>query len=169
MVNSARARLAGVAVALALLAPLPLLAGCRPVGAAPVVSARPSLRTPPVGKGAGGAGSLTVSVTRPVAVSGHVDATVSCTRAGRTYTARANSALVAGYRVAFTVRVVPYHGPDTYPAALVSLTLDGPTGSVGAASVPSPATITDPGGSFTLDTTTSSGQPLRASLTWACS
>jgi hypothetical protein len=169
MVNSVRRRLVGGVLVAALSAVVLPLSACKPVAAAPVVPARPSFRTPPVGKGSGGAGSLTVSVTKPVAVSGHVDTTVSCVKAGRAYTASADSALVAGYRVAFTVRVAPYHGPGTYPAALVSLTLAGPTGTVGAASVPSPATVTDAGGSFTLDTTTSTGQTFTASLTWACS
>jgi hypothetical protein len=130
---------------------------------------RPSFSAPPVGQGAGGAGSITLSVTKPVAISGHVDTTVSCTTANRTYTASGDSTLIAGYHVAFTVRVVPYHGAGEYPAALVTLTLDGPTGTVGAASVPSPTTLTSTGGSFTLDTTTSNGQSFAAHLIWACS
>ena len=117
----------------------------------------------------GGAGSITVSFTKPVSVSGHVDTTVTCTTGSRTYTASGSSALVAGYKVSFNVKVFPYHGPDSYPAAVVSLTLDGPTGKVGAASVPSPTTVTASGGSFTVDTTSDNGQQLTASLEWACS
>jgi hypothetical protein len=171
MVNSAPGRRTGRAVLAVLAMSLVTLGACRPTAAAPTlpVSGRPSLHAPPVGSGAGGAGSITVAVTKPVAVSGHVDTEVTCTRANHTYQAGADSALVAGYHVAFAVRVAPYHGPDTYPAALVSLTLTGPTGTIGSGTVPSPTTITGSGGSFTLDTTTSSGQTFTASLTWACS
>jgi hypothetical protein len=153
------AGLASAALALSLTA-------CKPSGAA---APHPSLSRPPVGTGKGGAGSLTVSFTKPVTVSGHVDTTVTCTTAGRTYSASGSSPLVAGYTVSFSVKVFPYHGPDSYPAAVVSLTLDGPTGKVGAASVPSPTTVTASGGSFTVDTTSDDGRELSASLEWACS
>lgn len=155
-----------VAVAVASAAFAVSLTACKPSGAA---APHPSLSRPPVGTGMGGAGSITVSFTRPVTVSGHVDTTVTCTTAARTYTASGSSALVAGYTVSFNVKVFPYHGPDSYPAAVVSLTLDGPTGKVGAASVPSPTTVTASGGSFTVDATSDDGQELTASLEWACS
>jgi hypothetical protein len=146
------------------------LAACKPAAvAAPAVSGRPSASRPPVGTGAGGAGSLTVAVTEPVALSGHLDTTVSCTAANHTYTAGADSALIAGYRVAFTVRVAGYRGAGSYPAALVSLTLDGPSGTIASGAVPEPVTVTGSGGSFTLDTTASSGQTFAATVRWACS
>jgi hypothetical protein len=170
MVISARA----AAAALLTLAALALSACQGPAVAVsahprPSFSADPVGSEPPVGRGAGGAGSVTISVTKPVVISGHVDTTVSCTTANHTYTASADGTLIAGYHVAFTVRVAPYHGAGEYPAALVTLTLDGPTGKIGAASVPSPTTLTSPGGSFTLDTTTSNGQSFAAHLIWACS
>jgi hypothetical protein len=108
-------------------------------------------------------------VTKPVSVSGHVDTTVTCTTASHRYTASASGALVAGYHVSFTVRVTPYHGPATYPAALVTFTLQGPSGSVGVADVPAPVTVTGTGGAFSLDTTTGSGQTLAVSVDWECS
>ncbi len=154
MVSSARAALLTVAVL--------GLGACGPEAA--TVPARPS-----AGRGTGGAGSVTVSVTKPVVVAGHVDTTVSCATSNRVYTASADSAAVAGYHVAFTVRVAPYHGPGEYPAALVSLTLDGPTGTIGSGSGPAPATVTASGGSFTLDTTTGNDQSFAAHLAWACS
>ena len=163
MLNTARAPVIVALLSLFALA----LTGCGP--AAATAQARPSFSPPPVGRGTGGAGSLTVSVTKPVAVGGHVDTAVSCTTNNRVYTASADGALVAGYRVAFTVRIAPYHGAGTYPAAVVSLALDGPTGTVASGTVPAPATITTTGGSFTLDTTTTGdGHSLKASLEWAC-
>jgi|SRR5947207_309279 len=163
MATSTRSRLALVLASAALAVSS---TACKPSGTA---APHPSLSRPPVGTGKGGAGSITVSFTKPVSVSGHVDTTVTCTTGSRTYTASGSSALVAGYKVSFTVKVFPYHGPDGYPAAVVSLTLDGPTGKVGAASVPSPTTVTTSGGSFTVDTTSDNGQQLTASLEWACS
>jgi hypothetical protein len=166
MVNHARVR---VAVALAVL-PVALLAGCKPAaGAGAASSARPDRTALPFASGKGGAGSLTLTVTKPVTLSGHVDTTVSCVTAGRTYTASADSAVVAGYRVAFAVRVTPYRGPATYPAAIVSLRLDGPTGTIASGEVPAPVTVTSSGGAFTLDTTTDTGKALSASVEWACS
>jgi hypothetical protein len=166
MVNHART---GVAAAL-LLVLSALLVGCKPATGAGATDPSLPHRTPlPVGSGRGGAGSLTLSVTKPVSLSGHVNTTVSCVTAGHTYTASADNAVVAGYQVAFTVRVTAYHGPATYPGAVVSLRLDGPTGAIGVADVPAPVTVTSSGGAFTLDTTTESGKALSASVEWACS
>ncbi len=171
MVNHARVRVTGRTVAVTLtIALAALVAGCKPAAGAGAAGSGLPHRTPlPVGSGKGGAGSVTLTVTEPVKLSGHVDTTVSCTTAGHTYTASADSAAVAGYRVAFTVRVTAYHGPATYPAAIVSLTLDGPTGTIGSGEVPAPVTVTGSGGAFTLDTTTETGKALSAGLEWACS
>jgi hypothetical protein len=166
MVNR-QALVARAAAAAFLVAFAVLINACKPT-AAPV-AAHPGLSRPPVGTGAGAAGSITVTVTRPVAVSGHVDTTVTCTTTGHTYNASASGALVGGYRIAFTTRVIAYRGAGTYPDAVVSLTLDGPGGTIGSGGIVTPATVTASGGSFTLDTTDASGQTFAASVRWACS
>jgi hypothetical protein len=169
MVISAH-RTAGVVAVLALSLLALSLAACGSTDLpGPAASGHALPSRPPVGRGTGGAGSITVSVAKPVVVSGHVDTTVTCATASRTYTASGDGALVAGYHVAFSVKVVPYHGPDDYPAAIVSVKLDGPSGTVESGSVPAPVTVTRTGGSFQIDTTAEGGRAFAASLDWACS
>jgi hypothetical protein len=120
------------------------------------------------GPGTGGPGTVTISVTQPVAINGHAGGSVTCTT-GRVYTAVAQSVAVEGYQVSFTVRVVGYRGAGSYPA-LVTLRLDGATGAVTTVSaVPNiPATITSSGGSFAVNATGDDGRTLAASLQWTC-
>jgi hypothetical protein len=168
MVISAH-RTAGVVAVLAL-----SLAACGSTDLpVPAASGASLPSRPPVGRGTGGAGSISVSILKPVMVSGHLDTTVTCTTASRTYTASGEGALAAGYHVgyqiAFSVKVVQYHGPAYYPAAIVSVKLDGPSGTVESGSVAAPVTVTRTGGSFQIDTTAEGDRAFAASLDWTCS
>jgi hypothetical protein len=136
----------------------------------PVSSATPiaAASAPPVGRGFGGPGSLTVAITSPVTVSGHIDTPVSCAVTGARYTASAGGT-VRGYAVSDVVRVVGYHGPATYSALVtVSVTAPDSTHDV-ATGVPATALITDTGGEVSFSATTSGGRTLAGSIGWACS
>ncbi len=123
--------------------------------------------TPPVGRGSGGQGSLTVAITSPVAVSGHVDTPVSCATTGVRYTASAASS-VHNYAVSEVVRVAGYHGPATYPA-LVTVSVTAPDNiHYVATGVPTTAQITDTGGDVSFSATTSGGRTLAGSIVWDC-
>ncbi len=156
------------------------LAGCGPIattrtggsGANPAASAA----TGPVaetsaGSGQGGAGTVTASITEPVQASGHAGASVTCTSGARTYTAQAQSVVVSGYKVSFTVRVAPYTGGSGTYQSLVTMRLDGATGAVTTVSgLPQvPATITDSGGSYQINATGQNGRSLAATIEWKCS
>jgi len=174
-----RSTTAHALTALGLGAVLLLPAGCKtPVvatrsGGTDTAAAPPSSGTTPTnpnhGSGAGGPGTVTVSITQPVAVSGHAGTTVTCDT-GRAYSAVAQSATVDGYHVSFTVRAAGYRGPGTYQA-LVTARLDGASGAVTTVSaVPNiPAEITATGGSFSINATGDNGRTLAASLQWTCS
>jgi hypothetical protein len=110
-----------------------------------------------------------VSITEPIPASGHAGSGVTCVT-GRVYTATAQSAVIEGYQVFFTVRVAPYHGPGTYPA-MVTVRLNAASGAVTTVSaVPNVnAAIGDAGGSFTIHATGDNGRTLNASLQWTCS
>jgi hypothetical protein len=141
-----------------------------PTGAAPATSpAGAPAASVKAGRGAGGPGTVTVSITEPVSASGHAGSGVTCIT-GRVYTATAQSAVIEGYQVFFTVRVAPYHGPDTYPA-MVTVRLNAVSGAVTTVSaVPNVnAVISDAGGSFTIHATGDNGRTLNASLQWTCS
>jgi hypothetical protein len=152
------------------------LTGCQPAtgttgaAASAAASASRSATARPAGTGVGGAGSLTLDLTSPVRLTGHVNTKVTCSTASRTYRASGSSASVAGYRVDFGVTVKPYRGPGDYPASTVTLKLDGPSGTVDSGSVLAPVTITDSGrrGHFTLDVTVD-GRRFAGTLAWACS
>ncbi|MGF7239418.1 MAG: hypothetical protein ACQSGP_31345 [Frankia sp.] len=123
---------------------------------------------PPVGQGSGGPGSLTVAITSPVTVSGHIDTPVSCAITGARYTASA-SGTVHNYAVSDVVRVAGYHGPGTYPA-LVTVSVTAPDNiHYVATGVRTTAQITDTGGAVSFSATTSGGRTLAGSIGWACS
>ncbi|ADP78551.1 hypothetical protein FraEuI1c_0468 [Pseudofrankia inefficax] len=122
----------------------------------------------PAARGTGGPGSETITITSPVAVSGHVDTTVTCGVTGNHYTASA-SAVVQGYTVAETVVAANYHAPGTYTILVtVSLTIPG-EGRYVITAVPASAQITDTGGSVSFSATSDSGRTLAGSIAWACS
>jgi hypothetical protein len=168
-----RAGLAAAGAAGAVLFPLAACQAGGPtvaVGAAtatdqPTSAAAASTGT--VGKGTGGPGSLTVAITSPVAVSGHVDTEVSCQATGARYTASASGTL-HGYTVADVVRVVGYHGPGSYPA-LVTVSVTGASARDAITAVPATAQITAAGGDVSFSATTDAGRTLAGSIAWACS
>jgi hypothetical protein len=124
--------------------------------------------TAPVGAGTGGAGSLTVGITSPIAVAGHVDTPVSCDIAGRRYAESATGS-VGGSTVAESLRVASYTGPGSY-SALVTVSLVGPDAARYAVdAVPANVTITSTGGSVSFSASTSAGRTLAGSISWACS
>ncbi len=127
-----------------------------------------SASVPPVGVGTGGPGSLTVDITSPVAVSGHVDTPVSCETAGRRYVASATGT-IRGYTVADTVRIANYHGPATYPAVVTVSVSSSAEGKYAIDAVPATAVITSAGGSVSFTAQTSAGRTLAGSIVWSCS
>lgn len=127
---------------------------------------RPTIVQP----GQGGPGSVTVTATEPVAFSGYVDTPVTCTTTRGLYSADASSATIAGYTVSFKVSALRYTGPGEYQTTVV-ITLvqpDGATTTVPAAPK-IPASITETGGSFSINQTGTDGRTLALSLTWGCS
>jgi hypothetical protein len=173
-------RPAALAVSLAFLIPLTACQSAGTAAPAPSSSLAISAATEsPVGASQSAAqstqnpatatGSVTVSVTSPVTESGSTGAAVSCARAGLLYVASARNAYVAGYAHSFTVRVLPYRGPGAY-RALATLTVVGPHGGIASVSaVPgTPTTITNSGGTFTIDATGSQGRTLAATVSWTC-
>ena len=115
-----------------------------------------------------GQGSLSVSISSPVSLSGGTAAPVSCV-AGLSYHASVASAVVHGDQVSYTVAIARYRGPGSYPA-VVAVTLRQSTGVVttiaGVSRVP--AAITATGGSFSVSATGSGGRTFTGSLTWTC-
>jgi hypothetical protein len=120
-----------------------------------------------IDKGTGGPGSLTVAITSPVAVAGHVNTTVNCDDATARYVESANG-LIKGYTISETVRVAGYHGAGSYPA-LVTVSLTGPQVSETIPAVPVTAQITDTGGDVSFSATSDAGRTLAGSISWACS
>jgi hypothetical protein len=120
-----------------------------------------------VGKGTGGPGSLTVAITAPVAVAGHVNTEVSCQTTGTRYLATA-SGTIQGYTVSENVRVAGYHGPGSYPA-LVTMSVTGPQAHDAVSAVPATGEITAAGGDISFSATTAAGRTLAGSISWACS
>ena len=115
-----------------------------------------------------GTGSLSVSVTSPVTLSGSTAAAVSCAT-GLNYRASVTSAVIRGDQISYTVAIARYRGPGSYPA-VVAVTLRQSTGVVttiaGVSKVP--AAITAKGGSFSVSATGSGGRTFTGSLTWTC-
>lgn len=181
MLTTAPTRSRAVAAVAALAAVAATLTGCQ----SPVVANRtggfavgapastgPDISTPAATDSIGEAdtGTVVLSITDPVQVSGPANASVTCASRVRSYTAEARSVAVDGYRLSFTIRVAPYTGPGSYQA-LVTMRLDGAGGTVTTVSaIPQvPATITADGGSYRIDATGKNGRHLAASIEWTCS
>jgi hypothetical protein len=77
--------------------------------------------------------------------------------------------VIKGDQLTFTVAIVGYRGPGSYPAE-VGVTLHQSSGTVttlaGVSRVP--AAITSTGGSFTVSATGSEGRTFTGSLRWVC-
>jgi len=116
-----------------------------------------------------GPGSVSVSVTAPVAVAGSVAVPVSCV-AGLAYRATVTSAVVQGDQLSFSVAIPRYRGAGSYPTAVVGVTLHQASGVVttlaGVSRVP--AVISSTGGSFSVSATGSGGRTFTGSLNWTC-
>ncbi len=151
------------------LAILLVLAACQGTAPAGDRAARLTTAAPSVGPGSGGPGSITLSLTQPAVVEGHVTTPVTCS-AGHAYEASASSAVVQGYGVSFSVRAAPYSGPGEY-ATVVTVTLVEPNGTtISVPAVPgAPASISATGGTFSMSATGSNGRSVALALTWACS
>jgi hypothetical protein len=121
------------------------------------------------GQGVGGAGSVTLSMTAPAAISGYVETTVDCT-IGRSYRASVASASINGTSVSFDVMASRYKGSGAYnPTVSLSIVgVDGTTTSVGALPLV-PAQLDDSGGSISVNTASAEGRALAIQLTWRCS
>ena len=116
--------------------------------------------------GAGGPGTLTLALTAPKQVSGHVDTAVTCVP-GRVYRAYGNGA-VQGYTVRVTASAAGYTGPGTYPTTLTG-SIVAPGGEAFAlAGVRTSASISTTGGSAPFQATGSRGRTLAGSVGWAC-
>ena len=183
-VTVARRLARGVVLPAAVLALAALASGCKgqvavsAQGAAPPASSVTETATGPAATSAApvasavsqptGTGSLSVSVTSPVALSGSTAAPVSCVT-GPSYRALVTSAVIHGDQVSYTVAIARYRGPGSYPA-VVAVTLRQSTGVVttiaGVSRVP--AAITAAGGSFSVSATGSEGRTFTGSLTWTC-
>ncbi|CAO5238523.1 hypothetical protein [Frankia sp. AgKG'84/4] len=137
------------------------------VPTAVAASSRAVPSTSPVGTGAGGPGSLTVAITAPVAVAGHVNTEVSCQTHGARYVATAGGS-IQGYTVNDVVRVAGYHGPGSYPA-LVTMSITGPQANDAVSAVPATAEITAAGGNISFSAATDTGRTLAGTIAWACS
>jgi hypothetical protein len=145
--------------------PVPPVPASTAAAADPTVSAAST--SAPASQPAG-TGSLLVSVTSPVTLSGSTAAPVSCAT-GLSYRASVASAVIHGDQVSYTVAIARYRGPGSYPA-VVAVTLRQSTGVVttiaGVSRVP--AAITSTGGSFSVSATGSGGRTFTGSLTWTC-
>lgn len=115
-----------------------------------------------------GTGSVAVSITSPVTLSGSTAAPVSCAT-GQGYHASVTSAVIHGDQVSFSVAIARYRGPGSYPA-VVAVTLRQATGVVTSIAGVSrvPAEISATGGSFSVSAAGSGGRTFAGSLTWTC-
>ncbi|KPM52282.1 hypothetical protein ACG83_28155 [Frankia sp. R43] len=139
-----------------------------PATAAATTPAEAGQPAAPVGTGDGGPGSLTLAITSPVMLSGHVNTTVSCETAARRYVASATGTL-DGATVTQNVRVAGYAGPGSYPA-VISVSVVAADGSKYAISaVPTTVQVTADGGAVSFNASTSGGRALAGSISWACS
>ncbi|WP_230202768.1 hypothetical protein [Parafrankia discariae] len=128
--------------------------------------AEPSV--PPGGAGAGGPGSLTVDITSPVDVAGHVSTAVSCQSTARRYV-ESSTATIEGRTVSQGVRVAGYDGPGSYPAVITVSVVAPDSGRYAIDAVPTTVEITSAGGSVSFSASTSGGRTLAGSIAWACS
>ncbi|WP_157472772.1 hypothetical protein [Frankia sp. EAN1pec] len=123
---------------------------------------------PAGGAGVGGPGSLTVDITSPVDVAGHVSTAVSCQSTARRYV-ESSTATVEGRTVAQGVRVAGYDGPGSYPAVITVSVVAPDSGRYAIDAVPATVEITSAGGSVSFSASTSGGRTLTGSIVWACS
>lgn len=114
------------------------------------------------------AGSLSVSVSSPVTVSGSAPGPVACAT-GLAYRASVSGAVIDVNQFSASVVVAGYHGPGTYPAVM-AVTLRQASGLVTTVAGVSrvPAVITAAGGSFSVSATGSAGRTFTGSLSWVC-
>jgi hypothetical protein len=120
-----------------------------------------------VGTGPGGPGSITLTVTAPTIVSGHVDTKVTCDT-GRLYRAYVGGT-VQGYTLQLSASALHYTGPGSYPATLAG-TMTGPDGETfPVAARQSTASLSATGGSVAFSGTGSRGHTISGSVAWACS
>ncbi|WP_232793865.1 hypothetical protein [Pseudofrankia saprophytica] len=124
--------------------------------------------TAPAGAGTGGPGSLTVGITSPVSVAGHVNTPVSCEVAGRRY-AESATGVVNGATVAESVRVAGYTGPGSYAAVVTVSLVANDASRYAIDAVPATVEITSTGGSVSFSASTYAGRTLAGSINWACS
>ena len=115
-------------------------------------------------------GSVGITITSPVAVSGSKTVPVTCTT-GAVYKATVSSAVVKGDQVSVAVSVAGYRGPGSYPA-VVTLTVKEASGTTLPIpkAVKTPAVLTSTGGSFSMSVTSTQGKRLTfaGSLHWTC-
>lgn len=115
-------------------------------------------------------GSVGVSITSPVVVSGSKAVPVTCTT-GALYKASVSKATVKGATVSVAVSIAGYKGPGSYPAT-VTLTVKEANGTVIPLpkQVKTPAVITSTGGSFTASYTATQGKKrtFAGSIRWTC-
>lgn len=123
---------------------------------------------PAGGAGVGGPGSLTVDITSPVDVAGHVSTAVSCQSTARRYV-ESSTATIEGRTVSQGVRVAGYDGPGSYPAAITVSVVAPDSGRYAIDAVPATVEITSAGGSVSFSASTSGGRTLAGSIIWACS
>ena len=120
-------------------------------------------------EGTGAAGSLTVALTKPISVAGHVDTTVSCST-GRTYRAAAGPVTIDGTSVSLSVSVAAFTGPGSYSAVVTASVTPSGSDATQVAGLPGiPVTITSAGGAVNLSATGTAGRVVAGSFTWACS
>lgn len=144
-------------------------AGTNPPAASPQSSASTAApEAAPAGAGTGGAGSLSISITSPVTIAGHVSTPVSCQTGARRYVESATGA-TDGATVTQSVRVAAYSGPGTYPALVTVSVLAADSERYAVEAVPASVTITQTGGSVDFSAATAAGRSLSGSISWACS
>ncbi|TCJ32035.1 hypothetical protein [Parafrankia sp. BMG5.11] len=135
---------------------------------ATTASQSPEPAAPAGGAGAGGPGSLTVDITSPVDVAGHVSTAVSCQSTARRYV-ESSTATIEGRTVSQGVRVAGYDGPGSYPAVITVSVVAPDSGRYAIDAVPATVEITSAGGSVSFSASTSGGRTLAGSIVWACS
>ncbi|MBI3686722.1 MAG: hypothetical protein HY241_05160 [Actinobacteria bacterium] len=150
------------------------LSACQPVAvrsAASTESVEPtgSVSSSPAnaGQGEGGPGSITLSVTSPRAVSGHVDTPVTCTT-GRIYRASGTGA-IAGYTVRVAATAMRYSGPASYQTTLSGSVLAPDGEEFALVGVRTTAAITADGGSAPFTVTGKRGHTMSGTISWSCS
>ncbi|MEX5633489.1 hypothetical protein [Parafrankia sp. FMc2] len=149
--------------------PLPSAGATSPAVASPASAG--STATPEAasgGAGTGGVGSLTISITSPVTIAGHVNTAVSCQDGGRRYIESATGA-ISGATVTQSVRVATYQGPGSYPALVTVSVLAADSQRYAVDAVPATVQITQTGGSVDFSAATAAGRSLTGSIIWSCS